>query len=261
MMRRSRNMKILGRIYMALAIVFIMGPILVAIAFSFNSSRFCSLPWQEFTLKWYEQVFSNDDIMIALKNSLIIGVAVSLTSIALGFAGAFGMRHWRSKLKGPFAVVSLSPIMVPWTLLGLALLIFFNNIGLPKGLVTVWISHTVFTAPLALNIINARMQTIPKTMDDAAWDMGASDFRTMLTVLLPQTFPAIAAAALMTFTMSFDEFIIAWFVCGFEETLPVYIYSIIRSGTSPVINAIGALVFLFSLGLISVAQFLQRKEH
>ena len=260
MRKRDQGIKILGRFYMALCILFIMGPIIVTIIFSFNLDRFASLPWQGFTLKWYNEIFSNKDIMASLRNSLFVGIAVSLTSVVLGFTGAYGMRHWKSKLKAPFTLVSLSPLMVPWTLLGLALLIFFNKVGIPKGLLTVWISHVVFTAPLALTIINARMQTIPKTMDDAAWDMGAGDFYTMFLVLLPQTFPAIASSALMTFTLSFDEFIIAWFVCGFETTLPVYIYTVIRSGIKPTINALGAIVFGFSLCLISLAQFLQRKK-
>jgi spermidine/putrescine transport system permease protein len=259
-MKRTGSLSILGRIYVAMAILFIMGPIFVTIAFSFNLDRFASLPWKGFTLQWYEKVLANNDIIHSLVNSIILGICVSLTSVVLGFAGAFGLRHWKSRLKGPFMLVSLSPLMVPWTLLGLALLIFFNRFGIPKSLFTVWISHTVFTAPLALTIINARMQAIPKSMDDAAWDLGAGNLRTMFCVLLPQTIPAIAAAALMTFTISFDEFIIAWFVCGFDKTLPVYIYSVIRSGVNPTINAIGTIVFVISLCLISLAQFLQRKS-
>jgi spermidine/putrescine transport system permease protein len=259
-MKRTNSSVILGRVFLAAAILFIMGPIFVTIAFSFNLDRFASLPWKGFTLQWYQKVLTNGKILESLLNSVVLGICVSLTSVILGFAGAFGLRDWISRLKGAFLLLSLSPLLVPWTLLGLALLIFFNKAGIPKSLITVWISHTVFTAPLALTIINARMQAIPKSMDDAAWDMGAGDLRTMFCVLLPQTIPAIAAAALMTFTISFDEFIIAWFVCGFDKTLPVYIYSVIRSGVNPTINAIGTIVFIFSLCLISLAQFLQRRE-
>lgn len=259
-MKNTSGLKFIGWLYLILAMIFIMGPILVTIVFSFNLDRFASLPWKGFTLQWYEKMFSNSDIMQSLLNSVVLGVFVSLTSVVLGFAGAYGLRHWKSKLKGPFLLVSISPLMIPWTLLGLALLIFFNRIGINKSLLTVWVSHIVFTAPLALSIINSRMETIPKNMDNAAWDLGAGNIRTMFYVILPQTAPALISAALMTFTMSFDEFIIAWFVCGFDKTLPVYIYTVIRSGVNPTINAIGTLVFMVSISLIIAAQLLQRKR-
>lgn len=259
-MNNTRNAKYIGWLYLALALLFIMGPILVTVAFSFNLDRFSSLPWKGFTLQWYERMFSNDEIMQSLLNSVILGVCVSLTSVLLGFAGAYGLRHWKSKIKAPFLLFSISPLMIPWTLLGLALLIFFNRLGLSKSLFTVWISHIVFTSPIALTIINSRMETIPKNMDNAAWDLGAGSIRTMFYVILPQTVPALISAALMTFTISFDEFIIAWFVCGFDKTLPVYIYSVIRSGVNPTINAIGTVVFVISISLITAAQLLQRKR-
>ncbi len=259
-MKQSPKIKLLGWLYLILAVLFVLGPILITIAFSFNLDRFSSLPWRGFTLRWYEKLFSNEKVIRALCNSVILGVGVSFTAVLLGFTGAYGLRHWKSRWKGFYMLASISPLAVPWTLMGLALLIFFNWISVPMSIVTVWMSHVVFTAPLALSIINARMQTIPKSMEDAAWDLGAGNLRTMLLVILPQTLPGIVAAALLTFTISFDEFIIAWFVCGFDQTLPVYIYSIIRSGVSPVINAIGTVVFCISVTLVSIAQMLQRKK-
>jgi len=259
-MRQSKALKFLGFFYLVLAMIFVLGPIFVTIAFSFNLDRFSSLPWRGFTLQWYEKMFANEEIMKSLLNSVILGIMVTLTSVTLGFTAAFGLRHWKSKMKGAFLLVSISPLAVPWTLLGLAFLIFFNNFGITKSIVTVWISHVVFTAPLALNIINARMQTIPKSMENAAWDLGAGSFRTMVYVILPQTLPAIVAAALLTFTISFDEFIISWFISGFDKTLPVYIYGVIRSGVTPVINAIGTMVFLISVTLVSISQIFQRKQ-
>lgn len=259
-MKLSNKTRIVGFLWLVLAMLFVLGPILVTIAFSFNSDRFSSLPWKNFTLQWYQKVFSNPDILLSLRNSVVLGICVSLTAIVLGFTGAYGLRHWKSRLKGVYMLASISPLAVPWTLLGLALLIFFNRIHMPKSLITVWISHVVFTAPLALTIIQSRMQTIPKSMENAAWDLGANSFQTMALVIFPQTLPAIASAALLTFTISFDEFIIAWFVCGFDQTLPVYIYSVIRSGVTPTINAIGAIVFVISVTLVSIAQVLQRKS-
>ncbi len=258
-MKQPLRVKLLGWSYLLMAVAFVLGPILITIIFSFNLDRFSGLPWRGFTLKWYDKLFANEKVVSSLFNSILLGTAVSLTAAVLGFTGAYGLRHWKSKLKNVFLLAVMSPLAVPWTLLGLALLIFFNWINCPKSLITVWISHVVFTAPLALTIISARMQTIPLSTEEAARDLGANDLMTMLLVILPQTWPAIFAALLLTFTISFDEFIIAWFVCGFDQTLPVYIYSVIRSGTTPMINAIGAVVFSISLTLVSVAQMLQRK--
>ncbi|PWM26054.1 MAG: ABC transporter permease [Oscillospiraceae bacterium] len=260
-MRPSSKIRAAGWLYLVLAMLFVLGPILVTIAFSFNVDRFSSLPWRGFTLEWYQKMLSNEDILYSLRNSVLLGVCVSLTAVLLGFTGSYGLRHWKSRWKGAYLLASVSPLAVPWTLMGLALLIFFNRINLPMSILTVWISHVVFTAPLALTIIDARMKTIPKSMENAAWDLGASSLQTMVLVILPQTLPAIIAAALLTFTISFDEFIIAWFVCGFDQTLPVYIYSVIRSGVSPTINAIGTVVFCISITLVSVAQVLQRKKY
>ena len=262
MKKRDGNLlNIVLRIYLVFALFFLFAPILVTIAFSFNSDRFPSLPWRGFSLCWYEQLFAYPVLMTPLKNSFLVGIAVSLTAIILGFAGAYGLRHARFRWKNIYLLGMMSPLAVPWMLLGLGLLIFFSRLNIPKSLFTVWISHLVFCAPLAMVIINTRLNTIPKSMEEAASDLGASHWQTLVKVLLPQSLPGIVAAALLTFTLSFDEFIISWFVSGFSETLPVRIFAMMRSGTNPTLNAIGSIVFFISITFTVVAQFFIRSKN
>lgn len=248
------------RIYLAVALFFLFAPILVTIAFSFNSDRFSSLPWRGFTLHWYERLIQYPVLLTPLKNSILVGIAVSLAAVVLGFTGAYGLRHRNFRLKNLYLLAMMSPLAVPWMLLGLGLLILFSYLGLKQSLFTVWISHLVFCAPLALVIINTRLNTISKSLEEAASDLGANHLQILVKILLPQALPGIIASALLTFTLSFDEFIIAWFVSGFSETLPVRIFSMMRSGTNPTLNAIGSIVFLISITLTVVAQFLIRSK-
>jgi len=257
---RTATFNILACIFLVLVLIFVLLPIAATVIFSFNDARFATLPLSGFTLKWYQQALTNNEILISLRNSVIIGFTSAAIAALLGFTAAYGMRHWDSKLKDVFTIFSLSAMAIPWTILGLALLIYFKGIGIHLSNVTVCISHVVFTAPIALTTINARMQTIPTSFEDAAHDLGANSLETMLFVMLPQTFPAILASMLLCFTLSFDEFIISWFVCGFDTTLPVYIHNVIRSGAKPTINAIGSVVFGISILFSVTSQILTRKK-
>ena len=170
------------------------------------------------------------------------------------------MRHWKSRFKNVFTTFSLSAMAIPWTILGLALLIYFKGIGIQLSGITVGISHVVFLAPLAMNTLNAKMKTIPYSLEDAACDLGAGGWKTLFYVILPQALPAILSSMLLCFTLSFDEFIISWFVCGFDDTLPVYLFNIIRGGTKPTISAIGSIVFAISITMSAISQVLARKK-
>jgi len=257
---RSAAFKTGCYLFLTIVLIFILAPIAATILFSFNSGRFATLPLKGFTLDWYKQALSNEDILLSLRNSIIIGFASSAISAALGFMASYGLRHWDSKFKNVFTLFSLSALAIPWTILGLALLIYFKSLGVHLSNVTVCLSHVVFTCPLALTTINARMQTIPLSYEDAAHDLGAGSIRTLLSVMLPQALPAVISAMLLCFTLSFDEFIISWFVCGFDTTLPVYLYNVIRAGAKPTVNAIGSLVFSISILFGVVSQVLVRKK-
>lgn len=242
--------------YMVLVFVFLLMPIVVIIIFSFNVGRFASLPWKGFTLVWYQKMIYDSTIMEALKNSLIVSISVASTSCILGFTGAYALYRRPFRYQSIFMGIMISPLAVPWIILGLAMLIFFTKIDLGGSLFAVWISHIVFAAPFAMFIIKGRMAGLDARYEEAGWDLGASRLRAITEIVLPLTMPGIVAAFLLTLTLSFDEFIITWFVIGFQETLPVKIWALIRSGLNPTINAIGSVIFIFSMTLAVFAQYL-----
>jgi spermidine/putrescine transport system permease protein len=245
---------------LVLGYAFVLAPIVVTIAFSFNEARFSVLPWRGFSLRWYDQAFSSPATLEALRNSIFVGLALATTAVVLGFLGAYGLARWQTRLQQPISLVLLSPLAVPWLFLGLGLLIFLTSLGVSRSLFTVYLGHTVFAVPLATLIIRARLSTLPISQEEAAWNLGAKPWQGLLHVVLPQSWPGIAAAFLLVFTLSFDEFIMAWFLSGFDVTLPVHIWGKIRSGVDPTINAIGSVIFIGSISLAVTAQFLIRRK-
>ena len=247
------------RAYVVMAYAFLFAPIVVTIITSFNADRFVTLPWRGFTWRWYDAVVANRDFLIPLRNSVLVASAVGLTSVVLGFFGAYGLTRTSGRWQDLYVLGLISPLAVPWVLLGLGLLVFFSRIGIPKSLFTVWISHTIFAAPLAMLTIRGRLLTMRRSYEEAAWDLGAGRLRAVWEVVLPLCAPGLVGAFLLTFTLSFDEFILAWFVSGFDLTLPVKIWGMMRSGINPTISAIGTIVFCLSITLSVVGQVLQRR--
>lgn len=244
--------------HMFLVFVFIFLPIVTIIVFSFNVDKFASLPWKGFTWDWYKNLLIDAGILDALKNSLIVSACVATMSCLLGFMGAYSLYRRTFRFQNIFMAIMISPLAVPWIILGLALLVFLTRINLAGSLLSVWISHTIFAAPFAMLIIRARMAGLNVRYEEAGWDLGANRLKAIWHIVIPLAFPGIVAAFLLTFTISFDEFIIAWFVCGFQQTLPVKIWGMIRSGLNPTINAVGSVIFVFSMALAVVAQYLIR---
>ncbi len=241
--------------YLLAFFLFLLLPILMAVVSSFNADRFVGLPWKGFTLQWYQGVIDTPDLLPSLQRSVMVGLGVATTSVVLGFLGAYSLTRVQFPGKDAYVMGLISPLAVPWVLLGLGFVIYFNAIGVPRSLWAVWISHTVFAAPLALVFIRARISSIPPSYQEAARDLGASPVRSILEVILPLSMPAIVAAFLVTFTLSFDEFILAWFVSGFETTLPVQIWTMIRTGLTPTVSAIGVIIFAVSISLTIAAEF------
>jgi spermidine/putrescine transport system permease protein len=247
------------RLYLIAGYAFLFAPIVVTIFTSFNADRFVPLPWRGFTWRWYEQVLGTGDLLVPLRNSVLVATGVGLTSAALGFLGAYGLTRTRGRWQDAYMLGLISPLAVPWILLGLGLLVFFTRLGIPKSLFTVWISHTIFAAPLAMLTIRGRLLTMRRSFEEAAWDLGAGRLRAIWEVVLPLAAPGLIGAFLLTFTLSFDEFILAWFVSGFDLTLPLKIWGMMRSGINPTISAIGAMVFCLSITLSIAGQVLQRR--
>tara|TARA_B100001059_G_C17654486_1_gene486197 strand:- start:23 stop:793 length:771 start_codon:yes stop_codon:yes gene_type:complete len=247
-------MRILGGLYFALIFIFIFLPVVVLVLFSFQDSRLPIPPFDGPTLKWYIKVVGDRDLMEALINSLIVSMASALVALVLGFLAAHGLA--RIYLPGSFLMrgLMIAPMTVSYLIIALGLLSVFNNIGIRPSLWTTGIGHIVINLPLCFAIVFAAMGDHQKNAERAARDLGASDAKVMLFVTAPMLMPALLAAYFLSVTFSWDEFIIAFLLTRFEVTLPVEIWSMLRSGLSPATNAIGSLVFLVSVALLIILE-------
>ena len=246
--------------FTALAYVFLYLPICVLIVFSFNTSRF-SVIWEKFTWDWYVKLIEDPLILDALKNSIIVAIAATILSTIIGTLTAYGLYRYRFRGKSLFDGVLFLPIVTPEIVVGISLVIFFVLIHVNLGLNTIIIAHVAFDIPFVMLIVRARLQGIDRSLEEAAMDLGADELTTFFKVTIPQLLPGIIAAALLAFTLSFDDFVITFFVAGVgSTTLPLKIYSMVRLGVSPKINALSALIVLFSIILITISDRLQRKS-
>lgn len=242
------------RLYIGLAFAFIFLPIVALIVFAFNESRFPSLPWSGFSTDWFEAVFSSPDWRDSLKNSLAVAAVVAVIATFLGATAGYFVARWNFRGKGVYLGIAVLPPCIPLIILGLAFLIYLKEIGLSGSLTSVVISHVVLASAFALGIIRMRLTEMDPTLEEAAWNLGASQWRTIRAVVLPQALPAIVASLLISAAVSWDEFIISWFVSGLDVTLPVRIFNELQGQVSARVNAIGTVVFGVTILLVVLAQ-------
>jgi spermidine/putrescine transport system permease protein len=229
--------------------------------FSFNNSRF-GVVWKGFTWEWYGKLIRDPQIMNCLYNSLVIALAAMILSTIIGTLTAYGLYRYRFRGKMIFDGILFLPIVTPEIIVGISLLIFYTSIiHMPLGLNTVIIAHVAFDIPFVMLIVRARLQGMDRALEEASMDLGADEWTTFYKVTIPQLMPGIIAAALLAFTLSFDDFVITFFVAGIgSTTLPLKIYSMVKLGVSPKINALSALIIVFSMVLITIADRFQRKS-
>lgn len=236
--------------YMAAAYAFIFLPVVVLVVFSFQDGRLPVPPLQGVSLRWYQTILSDPALMAALLNSLIVAVVSSGFALILGFFAA----HALARVHLPGSVVMrgllIAPMTVSYLIIALGLLTLFNQTGIRPSLWTVGIGHVVINLPLCFAITFAAMGDQQRNAERAARDLGASDWQVLGYISAPMLAPALAAAFFLSVTFSWDEFIIAFLLTRFDVTLPVEIWSMLRSGLSPATNAVGALVFLVSTALV-----------
>lgn len=246
-----------------LGYLFLYLPIIVVVVMSFNASKNLFV-WRGFSLDWYVSLFQNRAMLEGLSNTLIVAGSVTVISTILGTLMAVGIhRYTRGGLIRAFAI---APALLPDLLLGIGLLSFYALIMFTLGLHSVVIAHSVFATAFVTAIVLARMASIDSSLEEASRDLGASPTRTFLRVTLPQLMPGIVAGAMLAFTLSLDEFVIAFFTAApTTPTLPIVIYSTVRFGVTPEVNALATLLLLVSIVTILVAQRLTRigspKEH
>jgi spermidine/putrescine transport system permease protein len=234
--------------------VFLFGPIVLLVLFSFNANQYGSFPITGWTTKWYSQVFGDYEIQDALKTTLKVGLEVTLVSVLLGTTSAFALVRSGLRFPGGFRVAMTLPIMIPGILIGISLLVLFTQV-LHHQLspTTAVVGQSLYTTPFVLLLVAARLEGFDRNLERAASDLGANTFNRLRHIVLPLIFPAILAAALFAFTLSFDEFVITYFIIGGYNTLPIYIFTQIKYGITPEVNALASLLLGASIVLLALA--------
>ncbi len=253
-----KNRTKLPNLYLVLILALMYLPILLVMVYSFNDSKISSV-WSGFSLKWYTQLFRDRAMLEALGNTLILGLSSCLCAGIIGTLGAFGMTRVKWRLNAPMEYLSTLPMMVPEIILGMVFMAFFSLIGLPFGLGTLMIAHTAFCIPYVFMLVKARLVGLDPLLAAAARDLGAGPVRAFFDITLPLIFPAIASGMLLAFAMSIDDVIISVFVTGVDvNTLPIKIYTQLKTGVTPEINALCTLMFLATLLLCGLSALLGR---
>ena len=242
------------RAYVVVVFAFIFAPIVVSFVFSFSENRFPTLPLTEFSTIWYQRVLDEPAFADAFRRSLTVACLTSLLATFIGFGAAYVDYRYRFFGQKFYVAIGIVPPMIPVLILGVAMLIFLSQVGLSGDLHSVVISHVVLCTPFAMAINRLKLSQMESNLEAAAWNLGANQWRTMWTVIVPFCLPAILASAFITAAISLDEFAIAWFVSGLEETLPVRVLNLVARQSSPSVNAIGSFTFTMSLTLVALAQ-------
>jgi spermidine/putrescine transport system permease protein len=251
----------LAGFYLTACYIFILLPVAVLILFSFQEGRLAVPPFKGPTLDWYATAFSNPRMMDGLVNSLIVGIVSSAISVVLGFLAAYGISRYAFPARRLLQGIIILPLAVSYLLVGMGLLVTLSSLGLGPSLWMVVIGHVVINMPLAFAICLAQLGEHQRKIEWAAKDLGASTFRVLTQVTMPMIAPALAAAFCLCFTLSWDEFIIAFLVTRFDVTLPIVIWTMLRGGLNPQTNAVGSFIFLCSIVmLVAVELLLFRKR-
>jgi spermidine/putrescine transport system permease protein len=241
------------QVFSALALLFLFLPVLMLVTLSFNDNITGVFPLKGFTLKWYTAAFENKILWPALRNSIIVALGTAVVSALLGTPAAFGLIRYSFRYKNALRGLLALPMSLPTLLIGIALLSFFALLSISRSLLTVTIGHVVYCVPYMLLVVSARLAEFDFTVEEAAQDLGATSFQTFRMITFPLIRPTIIGAMLLIFAQSFDMFVITFFNIGAQSTLPMVIWSMVRLGINPSLNALGAMIMAFSVILLIVA--------
>ncbi len=248
------------KVHTLLVFFFLYAPIVVLVIFSFNDSKL-NAAWRGFTLAWYGRLLANQSVLTAFKNTMIVAIVSTAISTVIGTVTAYGLNRFHVRMRGFFDTLIYMPIIMPEIIMGISLLGFLVLLGIKLGLSTIIIGHVVFNISFVTVVVSARLADTDRAVEEAAMDLGASRLQTFLKVTLPIIKPGILAGALLAFTLSFDDFVITFFISGVgATTLPLKIYSMIKFGVNPEINAISTLVVLASTVIIFASQRIGRER-
>jgi spermidine/putrescine transport system permease protein len=242
--------QIVFRGWTVLVLAFLYLPVVVLVAYSFNTSRL-NIVWGGFTMKWYEEVFAHAPLMRAAKNSLIIATVTTVAAVVLGTVGAWLLHRYRFRGARVINTLVNAPVALPEIIMGVSLLVLFATLAMPLGFGTVIIAHVTFCFPFVLLAVRARLAGLDPALEEAALDLGATPLRAFWLVIMPSLRPALVAGALMAFTLSMDEVIVTLFTSSpASATLPLRIFGMAKVGLSPMLNALSAIFIVATVAIV-----------
>lgn len=268
---KLRPLSIFGYVFFA----FIYAPILLIVVFSFNSNPVNMMIWESFTFDWYKTIFgfsaattesalyldSTDQLYQAVKNSLTIALITTTVSTVFGTSIALAVARFKFRLKGFYRALMFMPMIMPDIILGIALLIFFVSVGISLSVFTIMIGHCTFLISYVFIVVSSRIADMDDTLEEASADLGANGWTTFRRVTLPMILPGVIGGALLAFIISMDDLVITYFIAGVDsQTLPVFIYGMLRRGIKPEINAIATIMLLFSIIIASVGLYMRSRK-
>ena len=231
--------------------VILVGPILLLALFSFNDSSVIALPFEGFTLEWYRAALTDPAALAALVHSLVLASVVAPVCVVLGTSTAWALTRFRFPGRSATSGLVGAPLVVPWLVIGIAGLLLFASLDVELSLQTVGLMHVMTTFPLVTALVAARLVRFERSQEEAALDLGASQLQMMTRVVLPQLTPALAAAIIFAFAWSFNNFEISFFTGGYDQTFPVWVYSVLRNSNNlPVVNAMSTLISVVQVAIV-----------
>ncbi|TMM22612.1 MAG: ABC transporter permease [Actinobacteria bacterium] len=243
------------RVFFALVVLFLYAPIVILLIFSFNKSAIPAFPLSGFTFHWYREFLSNSDLRNALETSAIVATFSSAGAVVLGILASLALTRRRFSGQSAVSALLLSPLVIPYVVFGISLLLLFHTVGVPRSILTVVIGHIVISLPYTILVLVPRLDQIDASLEEAAFDLGASRMRTFRSITLPLILPAVVSAFLIAFTTSFDEYAVASFVVGSRITFPIYLYSALRFPSQlPQVIAVAVVVLVLSLTVVIAAE-------
>ncbi len=247
-------------VYVVLYLVFLYLPVALIPLFSFNDSIQAAFPLKGFTLAWYQGLAGNESLRDALMTSIGIGLSAAFIATLCGVTIAYGELAWGSRFHRLLSAVARMPILIPGVIVGIALLIVVNVVGLGPSRVAIVMGHVLVALPATVIVMRGSFQAIPKSIAEVAEDLGATDAMVFRRIMLPLALPGAAAAFMLAFLTSFDEFIVAFFLAGTQPTLPLYIWNQLRFPKSlPTVMALGTAILVFSILLAGTAELIRRR--
>jgi spermidine/putrescine transport system permease protein len=251
---------ILLRLFAILVYAYIYFPILILMIFSFNTQKL-NVRWEGFTFNWYGQLLQDREVILAIRNTLIIAFVSTLVATIIGTLAALALQRYRFRGSTIAESTLYIPVIIPEVVMGIALLAFFAQIKMTLGLFTITLSHICFNIPFVALVVRARLHGFDKAIEEAAMDLGANEIITFWRVTLPTIMPGVLSGALLAFTLSLDDYVITYFTAGpGSTTLPLRIFSMVRFAVTPEVNALSTLWVMTVFLLLLAGQLVQRQQ-